>query len=349
MQRIFTLKNIFKNAVMPQNKDFALRTEIIDECFRNRQRKWTLETLVEAVNSKLKERYGKTASKRTIQNDIKYLIEEKDAPIKKDKAGAITYFFYAEANFSIKNLPVQEEEISLLKDAINILSQVNEFQILREVEDVIRKLQNTANEDIARSPAIIQFEKHTISIGTDYISDIFTAIKSKVSLRISYQSFKATEPELCVFHPYLLKEYRNRWFLIGRKEDATFITNFALDRIKSIKNSAAEYIDNNLFDTDLHFNNLIGVTIPEKSVVEPIDIKVSANQAPYIKTKPIHYTQEIIKEYKNGDIAIRLWLINNYELRSVLLSYGQDVEVIKPNTLRVAMKNIFEMGNEKYK
>ena len=66
---------------MPDNKNFACRIEIIDECLRNRFRKWTLQNLIDAVNDKLMERYGKTAGKRTIQDDLKFMKEEKVAPI----------------------------------------------------------------------------------------------------------------------------------------------------------------------------------------------------------------------------------------------------------------------------
>lgn len=334
---------------MPQNKDFALRIEILDECLRNNRRNWTLEKLVEEVNKTLDERYNKTTSKRTIQNDIKHLIEEKNAPIAKKKEGSVTYFYYLDSTFSIKNLPIQEEDITLLKDAINILSQVNEFQILRDVDEIIRKLQNTISTDSEKTPSIIQFERHTTSIGTENIDNIFTAIKSKIALRIIYQPFKAEEPEQCIFHPYLLKEYRNRWFLIGRKDDTKLITTLALDRIKSIKNSNQDFIANDLFEPDIYYNNLIGVTIPDGAEIEAIEIKITAKQVPYVKTKPIHYTQEIIEEYENGDITIRLWLINNYELRAVLLSFGCDIEIIKPSTLRQAIMEIFIKAATHYK
>lgn len=334
---------------MPKNKDFALRIELIDECLRNNFRKWTLEKLVAEVNEKLKERYNKTASKHTVQNDIKYLIEDKNAPIAKKREGNTTYFYYLDKNFSIKNLPIQEEEVTLLKDAISILSQVSEFQIVDDVKKIILKLQNTVSSETVKNPSIIQFEKQGISVGIEYIDGFFTAIKEKIALRILYQSFKAENAEEYVFHPYLLKEYRNRWFVIGRKNNLDMPTNLALDRIKKIKNSREEYIENDLFNPDVYFNNLIGVTFPEGATIETIELKIAADQAPYIKTKPIHHTQSVIKEESNGEIIIELQLIINYELRSLLLSYGCDITVIKPLQLREQIKDIFEKGTSCYK
>lgn len=333
---------------MPDNKNFAYRIEVIDECLRNRFRKWKLENLIDVVNDKLLERYGKTASKRTIQDDLKYMKEEKGAPIEKRKDGAITYFFYSDVNYSLKNLPIKNEEIGFLNDAINILSQVNDFKIIQDIGEIVNKLQNTINTNIENGPSIIQFEKHTTAIGTEYIDDIFSAIKEKCALRITYQSFNANEPNQYIFHPYLLKEYRNRWFVIGRKEGSYKVTNLALDRIKTIKNSNNQYAPNDLFDPETYFNNLIGVSMPEGETIQQIDIRVAAKQVPYVRTKPIHYTQEVIKVYAQGDILIRLWLINNYELRSVLQSFGCDLEVLKPESLRESLKSTFQNALECY-
>lgn len=333
---------------MPKNKDFSLRIEIIDECFRNRLRKWTLEALIEEVNSKLSDRYGKTASRKTIQNDIRFLIDEKNAPIERRKEGNKTYFFYSDQNFSIKNLPIQYEEIEKLKEAIKILSEVSDFKIIQEVDEIVSKLQNTVSTNVVGGPSSIQFEKHTVALGAEYIEDLFTAIREKSPLRVSYQSFKADTPDQFVFHPYLLKEYRNRWFVIGRRERNESVTNLALDRIKSVKNSSADFISNDIFNPETYFDNLIGVTMPNGEEVQPIEIKVNKNQAPYVRTKPIHFTQEVIKEYTNGDIKVRISLINNYELRCVLLSFGSDVEILKPLSLRESMKSIFEDAILKY-
>lgn len=329
---------------MPINKDFALRLELLDECLRNSMHKWTLQDLIDKVNDKLSSDYGKQISKRTIQDDIKHLRDEKNAPIVTKKEGAQTYFKYSDRNFSIKNLPIQEEEVIMLKDAIGILNQVSNFKILDDVGAIINKLQNTVNTNVENRQCFIQFEKHTTANGTEYIDSIFSAIKERLTLRITYQSFKADKATECTFHPYLLKEYRNRWFVIGRKEKSQAATNLALDRIKQIKNSKEDYIVNDLFDPESYFNDLIGVTFPENVEIQTVVLKVSSSQAKYVLTKPIHHSQMVTKEYKNGDVQVELRLIENYELQSVLLGYGPKIEVIKPVSLRKKMKSSFEEG-----
>ena len=334
--------------MMPKNKDFALRIEIIDECLRNQYRKWTLQKLIDAINDKLKDRYGKSIGKRTIQDDIKYLKFDKMAPIEKRKEGQNTFFYYSDSNYSVKNLPINNEEISYLNDAINILRQVSDFKIIQDVDDIIYKLKSRVDTNIEKGESIIQFEKHTVSQGLNFSDDIFAAIKGKSPIRISYKPFKSEELVNCIFHPYLLKEYRNRWFAIGRKECEKYITNFALDRIKEIKNSNEKFVLNDLFDPKTYFDNLIGVSKPIGEAPQYIEVKVSAKQVPYILTKPVHFSHEVIKTYRNKDVIIRLFLICNYELRSVLLSYIPDIEIIKPVSLRKEMISHLNEAINKY-
>ncbi len=331
---------------MPKNKDFSLRIEILDECLRRRQRKWFIEDLLDEVNKKLNERYGKEVSKRTLQYDIDYLINDKLAPIEKCREGQRVFYKYTDLSYSVFNLPISEEEITKLKDAIKILREVNEFNLLDDVDMIVEKLEHTISTNVPESRSMIQFEKHTYTEGAEYLDDLFAAIKEKTVLKIAYQPFGAEQPQEWIMHPYLLKEYRNRWFLIGRRDLADRISNLALDRIKEIKNSAINFIDNNLFEPDTYYKHLIGVTFPKGEEIQEIILKVKGKQINYIKTKPIHKTQEIVEEPDKNTLIIKLMLINNYELQSVLLSYTPDIEVLQPVSLRNEMIDKYAVALE---
>lgn len=333
---------------MPKNKDFFHRIAIIDECLRRRDKKWYVDELLDSVNDRLLLDYGKSISVRTLKYDLDYLLKEKDAPIEKIRDGNRVLIRYSNVNFSIKNIPLHDEELVLLKDAVNILRQISELSIIHDIDSIVSKLENTIVAGQQSNHSIVQFEKHTFSTGSAYIDDIFTAIKAGISLEIDYQPFNKEEPYYWTIHPYLLKEYRNRWFLIGRFSNMQNLVTIALDRIKKIKPSPEEYISNDLFDSENFFNNLIGITLPEGESVSDIIINVKPKQAPYILTKPIHFSQKVLNTNEDGGIQINLQLINNYELRSVLLSYGADLEVVKPQKLREQMKEAFESGVQLY-
>lgn len=330
---------------MPKVKDFYQRIELLDECFRQHGKKWTMKQLLERVNEKLEERFEEPVGKRTLQYAVEYLINEKQAPIAKCKDGARVLYYYADANYSIKNLPLSDEEIVLLKDAVEVIKQVGSASIAKDVLSVIAKLEHCIAENSASDRMIIQFETQ-LARGMEHLDNLFTAIKQKISLQITYEPF-AKEPYEQTVHPYLLKEYRNRWFFIARDDSYNAICTLALDRIKSVKTAKAIYKENDLFDSATYFNNLIGVTFPASEEVSNVVLKVKPNQVPYIKTKPIHFTQET-EALQGGAMLVRLELINNYELRSLLLSYGADVEVLEPSALREQMKQTFEAGLSAY-
>lgn len=331
---------------MPKSKDFYHRIEIIDECLRQKGKKWDIGNLLKAVNVKLEERFDETISKRTLQYALEYLINEKDAPIGKQKDGAAVYYFYTDANYSIKNLPLSDEEIILLKDAVEVIKQIGSTSIAQEAIAVIGKLENTIAQNPLSHRSLIQFEKHTTASGTEHLHDLFTAVKEKIVLNITYQPF-GKEPYTQVVHPYLLKEYRNRWFLLARDDKHNTLCNLALDRIKNIKPFKDSFKENDLFDPNTYFNNLVGVTIPAGEGVSEIVLKVKPAQVPYIKTKPIHLNQETA-DGEDGSMLVTLQLINNYELRAVLLSYSPDIEVLQPATLREQIRQMLQAALDTY-
>ncbi len=319
---------------MPANKDFQRRITILDECLRRRQRQWTVNDLLEEVNSKLGEHFGKSISIRSIYADIQWLNQEMDAPIEKVKSGNNTYYRYADPHYSIRNIPVREEEINLLKDAVELLSSVHGFPIAEEMLAVVSR------------PSIIQFEKNGLAAGVEHLPDCFEAIKEKCVLKIEYQPF-GKEVICHSFNPYLLKEYRNRWFLIGRIDTNEQVTTLALDRIRKLKPISKAFIDNNLFDPDTYFDHVIGVTVPEAALAEEVVLKIENALYPYIQTKPIHDTQRLISDGE-GNKCISVCVINNHEFRSLLLSYGPGVKVVSPPSLKDHMKHLFTEGATAY-
>lgn len=332
---------------MPSTKDFSRRIEILDECLRRRQKKWPVEALLETLNAKLIAEFNKKVSIRTLYNDLKYLQYDLDAPVGKSKDGGIVYYCYLDPNFSIKNLPVKADEVALLKDAMDIIRQVSGYSIMEDLEAIVRKLENTVTTNVPDRYTVIQFEQNTAAAGSNWLDDLFAAVKEKTVLRIRYQPFYKPEIEY-IFHPYLLKEYRNRWFLIGQANDYEDITNLALDRITKISNSSARFRGNPLFNPDTYYNNMIGVTLHKGAVPEKITLLVDRDKVPYIITKPLHSSQQLIEQLPDGSARFTLEVVNNYELRSLILGNGPQVKVEAPETLCNQMAALYRNGAASY-
>jgi predicted DNA-binding transcriptional regulator YafY len=331
---------------MKQSRDHKYvrgRIEILDEILRG-SRKYSFVDLMEKLNSSLELAGYPEISRKTLFNDLKFLKEEKGAPINKPTHNE-PFYYYTE-KFSIKNITLDEDELYLLRQASEILKKAAPFQISSEIDLIISKLDNRIETN--SNNTVIEFENNNLLHGLDYIKPIFEAITSKSALKISYQSFNSKMQNDIIFSPYLLKEYRNRWFVFGKNSDYNTISVLGLDRIKKIGNSNDIYNETLSFNPEKYFSNLIGVSIPKDSEVQSIEIKVRAELVPYLITKPIHKNQEVVKKYSNGDVLIKLELIINYELKSLILSFGSGMIIKKPLYLKQEIINEIEKIKNNY-
>jgi predicted DNA-binding transcriptional regulator YafY len=331
---------------MPLTKNSKLRIEILDEILGG-IKKYTFQDLQKKINEKLILNGYNGIGEKTLYNDLKYLREEKYAPIHKPNPFDNTYYYTEK--FSIKELLLGDEEVDYLKQAAEILKRLSQFLIGPEIDEIIAKLENKVHTNVPSREQIIQFETHTQSAGGNWLQSLFSAVKEKLALRIIYKPFSKTESKELIFHPYLLKQYRNRWFVFGREEHNNYVTNLALDRILSIKNSSTSFIENDLFSPDDYFKHLVGVSMPRNSPIEDVVIRIKATTVPYLTSKPIHNLQEITKTYKNGDVQIKIPVYINYELESTIMSYGKALEVLKPEVLRNNLKELMKELHSIYK
>jgi predicted DNA-binding transcriptional regulator YafY len=169
--------------------------------------------------------------------------------------------------------------------------------------------------------------------------------------RVTYKSFRARSASTYPFSPYLLKEYRNRWFVLGRThvKQAVLLT-LALDRIENMEEmeqGGELFIPNTDVDLDMFFKDVIGVTRSLKSRPVHVVFKADRKNAPYLKTKPMHSSQRIVEEDENGT-AFSIDVILNFELEREFLGFGSSVEVLAPRVLRNRIRRIVTEASVMY-
>jgi predicted DNA-binding transcriptional regulator YafY len=319
---------------MPLNKNASFRYRVINECLRNTARRWTFEDLQKHISAKLFDEFdiAKGISPRQLAEDIHIMRKLPptgyDAPIKR-RAG---YIYYEDPVFSIDQNPLSESDIEALEEALSLLKQFKDLPHYEDLRRIPFKIQGSVNLQTYKK-SLIQFETNTLVKGTELIPILSDSISNKRPVNVIYKSFKADKEKSEILHPYILKEYRNRWFVIGYNEMQEGISNYALDRIVRIEITKTSWIDNTFFDSDHYFDNVIGVTVIEGNTPEKIQIKLNPVLAPYIITKPIHNTQKIIMECKAYTI-IEVSLVSNYEFESLILSFGEYAEILTKGETR---------------
>jgi len=329
---------------MSLNKNALIRYKTIDLCLQNRYRKWTLEDLIEATSAALYEYegMGKGVSRRTVQMDIQFMRSDKlgyNAPIvvleKK-------YYCYEDPAYSITNIPLTQQDLVTLNDVVGILQQFKGFSHFREVDDMISRLQHKVYTGQGRRKAVIDFEKNEHLVGLQHIAPLYAAITAQQALHIRYRSFRSRSPRLFVFYPHLLKEYRNRWFVLGLEGEKPQPVILPLDRMESMEPCAALFRLNDAVDASW-FADLVGVT-RNSGASEAVRFRVDSQNAPYVRTKPIHSSQTLEETLPDGSCIFCIQVIPNLELERELLGFGGGLEVLSPLRLRSRIKASLEQA-----
>jgi predicted DNA-binding transcriptional regulator YafY len=218
------------------------------------------------------------------------------------------------------------------------------------MSDIVSRLEDMVTSARQNTAALIDFERNENLKGLEFLNDIYLAIVDKQTLVVKYRSFRAHSASKMVFYPYLLKEYRNRWFVFGVSKDDDQLYNLALDRIVSLETANNEpYLENTIFDPATFFDDCIGVTKQLNSKPETVQFWANERETPYIRTKPFHKSQRIIKENADGSAVFEMEVALNFELQRDLFAYSDGLRVLAPQQLVNEMKEKLENAVRLYR
>lgn len=326
---------------MAVNKSAFQRYRIIDRCIRNTARPFpSKESLRQACEEELFGTDAQHICDSTIEKDLRYMRVEHDAPIKYSRLDK--GYYYSDEKYALDQMPLSETDVDAIKVAANILSQFKNTSLFSQFEVAIDKIVNrvTIAEDV-QDIAIdkyVQFETaHSID-GNEHLEKILEAIKSNSVIQFNYQSFQSNLSKIRRVHPYLLKEYRNRWYLIGKSEIKDKVLTFGLDRVSGLELLSQKFKQNSDFSADLFFKHAIGITTSDKM---PENLKIETNEvlSKYLLSQPLHHSQ-VFEGEKKGVFSFTYYLLLTYELRMQLLGFGADVKVLEPQQLIDEIKEV---------
>jgi len=321
---------------MSTNRHALIRYRTIDRCLRNLERNYKLQDLIDECSKAISEYSDKPVEvkRRTVLYDLKFMKDDKsgfNAPIFNDRTDG---YYYEPSDFSIFSIPVKRSDIETLKSALSDLRQVSGKKGFEDVDSVITRLEAAYNIRHSRNDRpVVQFENSTNIDGQRHVSTLKKFIVDKQPLQIRYEPFDEEEYVRYIC-PYLLKEYNNRWFLIGHEYDSDWVmTVVALDRIKNIRASLLDYYDQPDFDPERYHSDIIGVTLPGDQEKTTVVFKAFGKARHYLDTKPIHHSQRVLKMGKKS-ARFAIDVVINPELETKLLGYGDKVVVLEPSELR---------------
>lgn len=262
------------------------------------------------------ESYNYVISQRTFQRDLAEIRSIYNIDIQNDKSKGL--YFIAE-----------EEEVN---NNVQLLDSFNLFNAL--------SLSNNYSN-------YIQFESR-VPQGTEHIYGLLHAIKNKLVTHIEYHKFYEEHSETVNVHPYLIKQFNGRWYLVCLKVEINEMRTYALDRIKNIEFTKQKFKLSEKFDLKSYFNNSFGIITPDEEKSSNIQFSATAFEARYLKSYPLHQTQRVISETKEATI-FEINVFITYDLLMEFLSHGDRLTVLSPKHLVKNMAEIHKSALSKLK
>jgi predicted DNA-binding transcriptional regulator YafY len=336
---------------MPHIKNALIRYRIIDRCIRNKYKPYpSKRELREACEENLfGSNYGEHICDSTIEKDLFNMRMEHDAPIKYSKKN--DGYYYEDATYSINDIPLTNEDLESIQFAVNTLQQFREVDMFKQfgqaIDKIVDRVAIESKQTLTSDNPVVQFETAYSSGGNEFLPPLYEAIIVKNKVEFNYKSYKSSEFKSRLVSPLLLKEYRNRWYLISFDESKNDIITFALERMDGLNVTKFPSVIPVNFDAKEYFEYSTGITA-YKGEPELIEIKADPISAKYILSQPFHHSQKNIEE--NDDYFVfQLKAFISEELIRSILSFGGEIEVLSPDILRTILQERSSALFQKYK
>jgi predicted DNA-binding transcriptional regulator YafY len=336
---------------MPANKNARVRYAVIDRMLSAQPNKYpSLIDIAEQCSRRLE----KTVSVHCIEKDIRKLSNGEEAPM--FPKAPIQYhhknkgYYYAEQGFSLFQINLSESEWDALRYAALLLFQHKDLPVFDDFRSAIERISQSL--DISLEPEEtfdkrhVQFENPVTDAGFQWLPKIYQVIKNQSTMSFEYENIYKQTKKTYELAPYLLKEHRNRWYVIGWVESRQDYLTFALDRISGIDTDMIHRRLREDFNVDHFLQHSIGITEQHEP---PVKVRLLI-QPPFdrlLELEPLHRSQHIVRKNKNGmEITLHTYL--NPEFYHRILSFGPYCMVKAPQKLAMVLRDLSKKTAAQY-
>lgn len=326
----------YKKTSMHEGQDKFARLMRLDQLLRTPEGRTLNEILTDPQIDEI--------SERLLRENLKEL-EEKYGAVYENAMyrGRERLWRYKDTNFSI--IQQTSKDMEIIHHSLEKLSMFRGDPRYDMLRFYLMGLEKGFSES---GLSFMSFDNNSEVAGLDFVEPILEAITHKYPLKMCYKPFTKDEFTSNI-HPYHLRQFNRRWYVFAYSEDKKEILNFPLDRISKLEHLSKPYIDTDI-DFEEYFDEIVGVTNYKNSNVEKVVLKISNKSINYIKTKPLHWSQTELKELgTESHTFIQLKLKVNTELKMLLFSYSDAIEVIEPVWLRETFAQRIKNMSSMYK
>ncbi len=252
--------------------------------------------------------YTLSISKRTFQRDLSEILTLFNIDIQYNFSRKVYFISVEEEDFDLSNRMLEAFD---LFNTLNTAGKLSQY---------------------------ILFEKRKPQ-GMEHFYGLLHAIKNRFIIRFTYHKFWEDDPTQRIAEPYSLKESQGRWYVLAKDQNDNKVKTFGLDRISGLEITKQKFELAKNFDANKLFSNCFGIICPEDSKPEEIILSFDSVQGKYIKSFPLHQSQQIVKD-DNDEVRIRLKLCITFDFLMELLSYGNLVKVVSPTKLKTKIRKM---------
>jgi predicted DNA-binding transcriptional regulator YafY len=169
-----------------------------------------------------------------------------------------------------------------------------------------------------------------------------------LQIHFTYHKYWEEQPTFRNVEPLALKEFKNRWYIVAKDLKDNKIKSFALDRLSGLEISKKHFQFPEDFDVNHYYKHCFGIISPEEGQqLQEVILSFDPYQGKYIKSLPLHESQEILKD-NDIELLIRLNLYITHDFLMEILSLGEYVKVIQPENLIGDLKSTFKKVLKQY-
>ncbi len=326
---------------MNLSKSAFRRYKVIDSLLRNSMKRYPkMEDIIEACHAKL-EFYP---SEETIQKDIANMRlpypDGFDAPIRYNRAKL--GYEYTDPNYSLSGVSLRQDEIEAIVEAVDVIRSIGGSRISDKFNHAVEKIfsatleRTNADEE---SVPVLQTMVPPVSRGFEHFDLFYRACREHIPTSFIHFSYKKRKYKHVILHPFLIKEFENRWYIIGFSEQHDSIRTFGMDRVSEPILLKRKYNYTNPKVIKTYLNDVYGVLPIPGAKKEQIKIHVSQLWTHYFQAYPLHESQKIEKE-SEGTSFITFEIIASVELARYFLSQGRHVKIVEPQWFIEFTKNL---------
>lgn len=291
------------------------------------------------------------SAERTLKDDLAQMRLRYKAPIKYNRR--LAGYCYTEP-FDLKTVEIElsSQDVAALKNAAGTLNQFRDLAVFADFRGAVEKIEQAVRFRISQ-PAVSQtylaFEAVSPGRGNELLDALLAACMNRQVIQFDYQKYDDIAPGQRTVFPHLIKEHRNRWYIIGYELNPPQLRVFGLDRILpdtlEITDLACEPP---LFDAETYFRPALGVAVYDEPPSEVV-LSFTRKQGLHFRAQPFFpFSEEAVLVDDDDELRVKLSIIINQELVFELARLGSSVKVLEPNTLVEQLTEFFQNALERY-